>query len=912
MRKLIFLLLVMLGILPAYSQLYPHKNVVTEEMAYEAVVNELTNLNVDIYLKQEYNLRHWVFFVDCEPMKGWEHDGLLFKVPKTITTSASDLKVYIDEVTTLRLFPEGDFTIKYTMPRASIDIYHKPMVQESVPNENATPGSRTKAIILSGGVDKGNNFFRYWNDCSFIYQTLTKRYNIPKENIVPIMADGDNPEEDTKYYDMSTRQVWFGSQNLDLDDDGIDEIQYAATRDNIQSVLNDMINTMNEDDHLFFYVIDHGGTDDFAGNSFIYLWGKETLYDYELAQWLTPFTDKGVNVNAVLGQCYSGGFVDDLTMAGCVVATASSESQSSWACTDIPYDEFVYHWTAGINGWDAFGNPTVADADENGFISMYEAFKYAEKNDRRIKYEKPKFQSNPYSIGVDLAFNNIPSGTDLYIRDNEGDLGVEPNTTSEITWDSPDIWIRNKLDDHGTEHENPVYTETHVTVKVYVRVHNRGKNDYVINNDNDDRTKYLHLYWAKASTGLTKEAWLGGERYNNRVTGGAICPPVHIPSIPAGESVVLAANWTLSDDLFTFKVDENPENHHFCLLAKIKDDHYAESFYDTLIFEPVSSKRIAQKNLTILEDDNSGLEALVFVRNVKNTNKSYSLEVRERNNPLMLSSGLIYQAADIQLTMSDKVYSGWVRGGMRVQGMNQPTSSAPKTFRFSSNEDKIQAISLQPSEFDKVNIRLLPKSDRVPDGRTYIFDLIQRDENGVIIGGESFKYTEPDNTIYIPIDPPIIVADPAYGNKMILNAKIPQGYSDIRWQDEKGDVLGEENSLIVPNENQIKLFTVSAASEDGRRAYGSIDVSNVNRIKTFSLSNGGITLDLVFEAALDPQKNEIIISSIDNSAIPAKTVVPAEVCDNISINIENCQSGNYAVALKSNGKTVHTIKFNKK
>ena len=190
--------------------------------------------------------------------------------------------------------------------------------------------------------------------------------------------------------------------------------------------------------------------------------------------------------------------------------------------------------------------------------------------------------------------------------------------------------------------------------------------------------------------------------------------------------------------------------------------------------------------------------------------------------------------------------------------------------------------------------------------------MIQRDENGVIIGGESFKYTEPDNTIYIPIDPPIIVADPAYGNKMILNAKIPQGYSDIRWQDEKGDVLGEENSLTVQADNQIKLFTVSASSEDGRRAYGSIDVSNVNRIKSFSLSNGGVTLDLVFEAALDPQKNEIIISSIDNSAIPAKTVVPAEVCDNISINIENCQSGNYAVALKSNGKTVHTIKFNKK
>lgn len=173
---------------------------------------------------------------------------------------------------------------------------------------------------------------------------MVNKYSIPKGNIYPIMSDGNNPAAD-----MRSISGGYKSQPLDLDNDGVDEIKLAATKANVKNTLGTLANKLNKDDHLFIFVIDHGGTDDYNTNSYICLWNYESLYDYELATMLEPFTSKFVNVNVVLGQCFSGGFNDNLKKVGCVVASASTGSESSWACSDIPYDEFVYQWTCAVN-----------------------------------------------------------------------------------------------------------------------------------------------------------------------------------------------------------------------------------------------------------------------------------------------------------------------------------------------------------------------------------------------------------------------------------------------------------------------------------------------------------------------------------------------------------------------------------
>ena len=61
------------------------------------------------------------------------------------------------------------------------------------------------------------------------------------------------------------------------------------------------------------------------------------------------------------------------------------------------------------------------------------------------------------------------SVTDLYVKDNTVDLGIEPNTTTTTLWNSPNIWLRNNPD-NGTTHQNAVSGVNYV----YVKVQNKG------------------------------------------------------------------------------------------------------------------------------------------------------------------------------------------------------------------------------------------------------------------------------------------------------------------------------------------------------------------------------------------------------------------------------------------------------
>ncbi|WP_050602181.1 HAD family hydrolase [Ruegeria sp. 6PALISEP08] len=62
-----------------------------------------------------------------------------------------------------------------------------------------------------------------------------------------------------------------------------------------------------------------------------------------------------------------------------------------------------------------------------------------------------------------------PLEIDVYMRDNSGDDGDEPSSGS--FWNSPDLWIRNQ-NDGGTAHQNP---EAGTDNWFHTRLHNRGE-----------------------------------------------------------------------------------------------------------------------------------------------------------------------------------------------------------------------------------------------------------------------------------------------------------------------------------------------------------------------------------------------------------------------------------------------------
>lgn len=863
---------------------------ITQAEALEIAQQQFQDRDVDYYIQESGKLvgmnmgGEWKIFVDAEPMKGWEHDCYLLTIPKNVLTDIVPVST-----TPLTLPPSsGNYVPLLVTNRYGINANSKPIFSSSSQvNEINPAANRTYAIILSGGVNKYSNYERYWNDCSFIYQTLTNKYGIPKGNIYPIMSDGNNPAAD-----MKLAQGGFVSQPLDLDNDGVADIGLSASKTNVQNTLDTLYNKITEDDHLFLFVIDHGGSDDKISESYICLWGNEKLYDHELAAMLTPFTDKYANVNVVLGQCYSGGFIDDLTKVGCVVAAACTGSEYSWSCTDFPYDEFVYHWTSAVNQRDHLGRWVSSNVDYDGLVTMDEAFAYAAAHDRAA--EHPQYVSTPVSVGEDLAFNHLAPAVNLFVKDDPEDEGREPNCTSLELWKSPSIWVRNR-DDGGTEHENPYYSADHVASTIYVRVFNRGKKDYY------GGSQYVHAYWAKAATGFVPQTWMGGETYTNgEVTGGPVNIPSVIDTIRSGESRIVKLTWALPVNMFGNSPDNETEKHHFCLLTKVMDTHIEPWYTGTFSYNLWKSNKDAQKNVSIINRGELSKGTIVFVRNVKDTIQSYTLELIPRS----IEDESIFTHADVFMEMSQPIYDAWERGGSQANNINQVPAMGTRTVRFLNKESRLEAISLAGQEFDKVSLKFNFKTMSI-NPRYYALDLIQKDENGNIIGGETFIVEEPNTAgTMIPI-----TSTPIGDGKYQLEADVDDNET-VRWENNEGAVIGNTDTVEVsPNNGSDQRYYVYALSENGDLSSGSIQLDSETGIERITVDAARSIMNVYLKGDVTTGSSLMISSVSAGEGILYRNLSNDD--NTITFNVSELPQGIYTVTYVKNGAVIDSAKFSR-
>jgi len=852
----------------------------------DIVKSRFQNKDVDYYLMADTAASPYLYkgktaiFVDTEPLKGWNHKGFIYLFPAKMLVNVSYTPI-IQAVTTP---PKAEYFPLEVQERYDINSSAKPSVVTKTPtSEEQAVANRTYALIISGGINPMANKERYWNDCSFIYQTLVNRYGVPKENIFPLMSDGADPADD-----MLNVSGEYVSQSLDLDFDGEDEIEYAATSSNIQSVLASLSETMSEEDHLFVYVIDHGGSTDNDTDSYICLWDYETLYDYELANMLQPFISKSVNVNVVLGQCFSGGFIDNLTKAGCVVASACKGSEYSWACTDIPYDEFVYQWTCAVNGATHLGGTVDADTDANKHVTMDEAFVYAKENDRRTG-ENPQYASTPLSVGEDLSFDKIAPSVDLYIKDNPEDTGKEPNLTTDKFWKSSSIWTRNQ-DDGIEEHQNPVYSSDHLCAVVYVKVHNRGKADYTGTN------KYVHVYWALASTSVTQATWKGLKvNANGNITGEHL-RAVPIPKINAGDSAIVKVTWQLPADLMGNVGDNGTEKHHFCLLAKIMDSYLDDGYAEGVsYFDVKGSNNQAQKNVSIVSRTELNMETDVFVWNMLDVEEPFSLEIV----PCTDADKEIYSNAKIEVEMAPVVYSAWAKGGSMSNGISATSSNI---VEFTSEESRLEGIRLASNEYDKISLKFKFSNAEATE-KTYSVDLIQRDSNGDIVGGETFVVEAP---VLTEAAPNVTVTSNEAG--LYTLSADSAGNQYILWADNNGHIVGEGASISVNPAVQGREYSAAMVSADGYLSTQAILLDTSYGIKSVSCDATGsnnMEITLYGHAAADAY---IRISSTTDGVSAVSKAVPAGE-SSVSVDVSVLPAGLYVVAYMVDGAVADTRKI---
>lgn len=352
----------------------------------------------------------------------------------------------------------------------------------------------TYAVIINVGKDLESNRESYWNDCSFFYTALRNVYNVPRENISVIMSDGTDPTPDIT---LDGEDVL--SSPLDLDGDGTDDIQYAATRENIKNVFDDLSNILTEKDQLLVFIVGHGGID---AKPYICLWGNDdNLYPDELAGYV-----RNINVGYmtfILGQCHSGGFERALKAGNRIILAACKENEKSWTRPDIAYDEFVCLFTSALAGVDMFEDPVDADYNGDGTVSLLEAYRYAEEhdgyNDGDLSFggirEHHQVSYLAGSNAEDLSLSYVPNPVELSFAGTAIQKGGTP-------WDTEAVILSEDADGTDWNNANSDFSQGGAKT-VSVKIRNRGVKPYTA------ADKTLALDWSAARYNFASEGESG-------------------------------------------------------------------------------------------------------------------------------------------------------------------------------------------------------------------------------------------------------------------------------------------------------------------------------------------------------------------------------------------------------------------
>ncbi len=165
---------------------------------------------------------------------------------------------------------------------------------------------------------------------------------------------------------------------------------------------------------------------------------------------------------------------------------------------------------------------------------------------------------------------------DLYIKDSPSDIGIEPNTLSQIISNSEDIWVRNNQDNILT-HQNPIFKPNGTPNYIYVKLTNRS---CVSSNG----TEEVKLYFAKD---IPYFIWP-----TNWIT---LLPmsSITIPVLQSGAEIILSIPWIVPNpNSFSSNSATIDGRNTFSLLARIDTVNDTMTFSETDNYPSAPSAKV--------------------------------------------------------------------------------------------------------------------------------------------------------------------------------------------------------------------------------------------------------------------------------------------------------------------------------
>jgi hypothetical protein len=480
----------------------------------------------------------------------------------------------------------------------------------------------------------------------------------------------------------------------------------AANISDVEDIFDDLANGTNgrpqltDEDLLFVWTFDHGSQTTVAGSSISTLClrdGDMRADDFATAVDQVPCAFRIF----CMQQCFSGGFIPHLNTDHSVILTAATDSEIAFPSDDVaeeetiggtvyPHGEFNFYLLAALNGQDLLGNAVNADTNNNGFVTMREAFDFIVANESGPS--TPQYDDGACNIGerLHLAF------ADLFMRDNLSDTGVEPSPGGGLSL-SPDIHhFRNELldpaatlIDGGAMSNGTLFEDIEIGQpnQIYVRAQNRG---YSASGAEID------IYWTLPSTLPNPASW-------------TLIGTIPMPSIAPGRHGVAGP--------LEWPADQIPAKGHYCfvgVLGNIQDpppDLTAvtsiNDFYD-LIRE---NNNVVWKNFDVDDMFAGGYSRVKF--------RVQGWPRKHHRGDLQLELSTLPVGVQAELRLLKRLLIG-----ATTESMTQvdETNRYAKIVARSGYRCAIRNMPLEPSDNTEVVLTLILTDDQ-PDG---VYDMFVR------------------------------------------------------------------------------------------------------------------------------------------------------------------------------------------
>lgn len=819
----------------------------------EAAQKVMQNLGYEsktsnIYLAGETST-DWFIFVDPTPSANWSHKCYYYHVFKDsgngMTKSIEKWPPsQTEELVALRIntIDNGNFALQ----TKALSV-----LASEAPSLNST--AKTYAVIISGGGMRIINHERYWYDCSYIYQILRQRYSVPSSNIYIAMADGKG--------------------KLDLDNDGVDDVKYSATKNNLASIFDDLSQKIKSEDHLFVFVTDHGYED-----GSIVLWDMQLLYPKELNALLEKINADYISV--LLGQCYSGAFIQELAKPGRVIMTASDASHPSYASyielpsgSTVYVDSFLYNWTSAIAGSYTDGSKINAEIDDDGYISMFEAFQFAKENDRTD--DTPLYSSMHHDTAYELSINRIPTSNDLFIKRTTFDSGISPLQTESGWWNSPDIWLS---ESPNVVSDNYLDISNLDDVYVNVRVSNRGFMPTT-------QSKFLHIYYNKPTTYPNNKIWSGQSL--NGILGKSISMTVAKP-LQESTSEVVSIKWTIPEEFKTKDIK------HAGLLATLSNSP-SQPIWDGMEKSNfIYNNDFALNN--IYPHLNAGNEKVTFAfPNPKNDKRQYSLQITsgESENSTKVD---LFDHMNVYIVLSPTLYNSWKNGGSVAYDINT-TQQANRRFLFNSFDSKLSGLSLDALSSDEIELELVPKNNFINYSGNFNIVQIDDETNEAVGGIQMIANFGLSLSINIRLDS----YDTEYN---ILETDLNTTESSFIWTNEDGEILSRENTLKLQKSISSQIINLYATYKSD----GGFQTINIEPMPYFNIQNNITSgkVDITIENSI-PNNSVLVVS--DNTSSIRRYVISGNSGEMTQIDVSSFEDGVLTLSLSNENNVLQTSKI---